>query len=98
TNPDGNSQIYTDAQAECEKEFPIGLSGSGRIPCIQSYIAAHGIQKQDAIPVSLYEFDFVSPRWSPDLAGWSMVASVACLTMATLSFIADRWLKAELRD
>jgi hypothetical protein len=97
-NPDTNSQIYIDAQKECEKEFPRGLSGSGRIPCIQEYIASHGIQKQDAIPASLYEFDFVSPRWSPDLAGWSLVATTLCLAMAGLSFVTDRWVKIELRD
>lgn len=98
TDSNSNSQIYTDAQKECEKEFPIGLSGSGRIPCIQQYIASHGIQQQAAVPVSLYEFDFVSPRWSPDLAGWSLVITAASLVLAVTSFAIDRWLIVELRD
>lgn len=97
TSPD-NAQIYNDAQTECEKQFPRGLSGSGRIPCIQQYVATHGIQEEATIPVSLYEFDFVSPRWSPDLAGWSMVAAGLSGALAAFSFVSDRWLKRELRD
>lgn len=94
-----NDQLYTQAQKECEAEFPHGLSGSGRIPCIQQYIASHGsTQQQPKIPVALYEFDFVSPRWSPDLAGWSLVATALMLIATVVSFITDRWVKAELRD
>jgi hypothetical protein len=95
---DQNSKIYTDAQTECERQFPHGLYGSNRIPCIQSYISSHGI-KEAALPTaSLYEFDFVSPRWSPDLAGWSLVASVLCLGLFVIRLSSELWLRAELRD
>ena len=97
-NPNQNTQIYTDAQTICQKEFPMGLSGRYRIPCIQQYIASHGITQQATIPVSLYEFDFVSPRWSPDLAGWSMLAGAGFGILTIISFVSDRWLKIELRD
>lgn len=97
TAPD-NAAIYSQAQKTCEAQFPIGLSGSGRIPCVQSYIASHGITQQQAIPVSLYEFDFVSPKWSPDLAGWSLVATVGFGLLTITGFISDRWIKAELKD
>ncbi len=92
-----NDKIYTDAQAECEKKFPKGLSGSGRIPCIKEYIASHGIQQQD-IPDSLYKFDFISPKWSPDLAGWSLVAASLFLALFVIRFGLDSWVRAELRD
>lgn len=95
---DPNSKIYTDAQAECEKQFPQGLSGSGRIPCIQSYISSHGI-KEAALPTaSLYQFDFVSPVWSADLAGWSLVATSLSAALFVIRWISDRWLRAELRS
>lgn len=92
-----NAKIYTDAQAECERRFPQGLSGSGRIPCIQEYIAGKGV-KETVIPVSLYQFDFVSPRWTPDLAGWSLVASGIFAALFVVSFVSNRWMRHQLRD
>ena len=96
---DVNTKIYTQAQAECEKQFPHGLSGSGRIPCIQDYIASHGIQASSIIPAAtLYEFDFLSPRWSPDLAGLSMIAAVVCVALFAIRWLSELRLKADLRD
>lgn len=92
-----NAKIYTDAQADCEQRFPKGLSGSGRIPCIQDYITSHGIQ-QSTIPDSLYKFDFVSPLWTPDLAGWSLVIASVSLALLVVRIGLERWAKAELRD
>ncbi|OVE79469.1 hypothetical protein BVY00_00315 [bacterium G20] len=67
-----NSQIYTDAQTYCQAQVPAGVSGRGRVPCVQDYVTSHGI-KTTPIPTGLYQFDFISPAWSPDLAGWSLV-------------------------
>jgi len=92
-----NSKVYTEAQAECEKRFPAGLSGSGRIPCITDYVASRGIEQKN-IPDSLYKFDFISPIWSPDLAGWSMVVAIVSGSFLVLRLLLDRWVKAELRD
>jgi hypothetical protein len=93
-----NSQIYTDAQAECEKQFPKGLSGGGRIPCIQNYITSHGIKEATLPAASLYEFDFVSPTWSPDVAGWSLVATSLFAALFVITWLSDRWVRAELGD
>jgi hypothetical protein len=96
---DQNSQIYTDAQNQCEKDHPLGYYGAGRIPCIQAYIASHGIQTAGATPsASLYEFDFVAPRWSPDVAGFSLLATFLFTVLFAIRWISDRWLKADLRD
>lgn len=92
-----NAKIYTEAQAECEKRFPKGLSGSGRIPCITEYVASKGVQ-QNTIPDSLYKFDFVSPLWTPDLAGWSLVIASLSFAVFVIKLLLDRWVKAELRD
>lgn len=85
-----NSHIYNDAQHYCEQAIPNGFSGSYRISCIQTYIDQHGV-KLPTIPDSMYKFDFLSPVWSPDLAGWSLLVTVVLLCMAALLF-ALRWL------
>jgi len=77
---DANARIYTDAQKYCEAKIPTGFSGRYRISCIQSYVASHHASS-DYINSDLYKFDFYSPRWSPDVAGWSLV-------LAVLSFFA----------
>lgn len=83
-----NAALYTTAQAECEKLFPIGLSGSGRIPCIEQYVNERG-EKQRDIPREVYMFDFITPRWSPDLAGWSLVLATVFGSLAALKLAAD---------
>lgn len=92
-----NAKIYSEAQAECEKQFPKGLSGSGRIPCVTQYITSHGVT-QAPIEDSLYKFDFVSPTWSPDLAGWSLIVASLFFALFVIRFGMERWVRAELHD
>lgn len=88
-------QLYNQAQQVCEQQNPGGVSGSSRIPCIQQYVQSHGGSQAPAqqIPDALYKFSFVSPRWSPDLAGWSLAVAIIgwLLFMATL--LARIWFK-----
>jgi hypothetical protein len=92
-----NEKIYTNAQAICEKQFPVGLSGSGRIPCIQDYVAKQGVTER-SIPDSLYKFDFTSPRWSSDLAGWGLVITFALSIILLVRLILDFWIKRRLSE
>jgi hypothetical protein len=69
-----NEQLYIDAQAHCESLNSTDFSGRNRVPCIQQYVESRGVQ-QKAVPESLYKYDFISPAWSPDLAGYSLLAS-----------------------
>ncbi len=71
-----SSEIYTDAQHYCEAKIPNGFSGSFRLDCIKSYVTNHKVSAGTSIPKNLYQFDFISPSWSPDLAGWSLVAAI----------------------
>lgn len=89
---DVNSRVYTDAQAHCERLYPGSFSGGPRVPCIEQYVKDHGTTKQ-AIPDALYKFDFASPSWSPDLAGWMIVASVSFLILTVIRFLAGGWLR-----
>jgi hypothetical protein len=87
-----NSRVYTEAQALCEAQFPSGLSGRTRIPCIEQYVKDHGVTVKP-IPAALYMFDFVSPRWSPDVAGLSMLTSILFLLLAAIRFVAGAVLR-----
>lgn len=78
-----NGTLYTEAQGYCERLIPEGRS-LYRIECIQSYLTSHGGTSEKAIPDALYKFDFQSPLWSPDLAGWSLVL----LAVLLIAFIA----------
>ncbi len=95
----GSSTVYADAQAYCEKNFPESFYGAGRLPCIQQYIDSHPVKNAPPpnVPDSLYKFDFVSPTWSPDLAGWSIVLAALCGFMFIVRFVLERWMRAKLR-
>jgi preprotein translocase subunit SecF len=82
-----NAQLYTAAQAYCQQQDSTDFSGRNRVPCIEDYVTSHGAQKAATVPVSLYQVDFISPTWSPDLAGWSML-----VTMLSLILFAGLWL------
>jgi hypothetical protein len=71
-----NSQLYTNAENYCQQLDPTDFSGHNRVPCVEQYVENHGASLP-SIPVSLYEFDFVSPQWTPDLAGWTLLATAA---------------------
>jgi hypothetical protein len=88
-----NARIYTDAQAHCEQQNPSGFSGRGRVPCIEEYVQAHGVSVK-AIPDAMYKFDFVSPTWSPDLAGFGVAISVLLLVLLILRLAARQILKS----
>lgn len=92
-----NSKVYYDAQLDCERRLPAELYGSGRTPCIQEYVATHGL-KEKTIPDSLYKFDFISPRWSLDLAGISLALSGLFLILFVARFGLERWVKHRLSE
>lgn len=90
----GNA-LYTEAQKYCEQQNPGGVSGSNRIPCIEQFIQSRGPapEMEPKIPDALYKFAFVTPTWSPDLAGWSMVLATLSFVAFIVSFILHRWLR-----
>lgn len=53
-------------------------------------------QTPEPVPAALYQFDFVSPTWSRDFAGWSLVVSALCLLIFLFSFTLDKLVKARL--
>jgi hypothetical protein len=93
-NQDTN-QIYKDAQAQCETgAIPL----TARAQCIQDYIIANGGNTAVLVipPKELYTFDFVSPLWSPDIAGFSIILAILSGVLLVLRLIIGRILKHEL--
>ena len=86
-----NQQIYTDAELYCQS-INNAYFGTTRVPCVQNYVANHPIKQADInIPAGLYQFDFASPAWSPDLAGWSLLASLIFLLAFVIRFGLDKF-------
>jgi hypothetical protein len=68
-----SQKVYADAQNYCKATGQTGFDTD----CIQNYVVNHGGQSPDVtIPAGLNQFDFLSPSWSPDFAGWSLVITI----------------------
>lgn len=72
---DINDGLYTEAQAYCEASGNQGFSGRNRIDCETQYVDEKGAKVQE-IEEAYYKYDFVAPRWSPDMAGFSLIAII----------------------
>lgn len=84
-----NQGLYTDAENYCQS-INHAYFGTTRVPCVQNYVINHGLKQADInIPAGLYEFDFVSPSWSPDLAGFSLILTLVFLTAFVIRFSLD---------
>jgi hypothetical protein len=80
------TDLYSQAQAYCEAQDSTDFSGHNRVPCIEQYVQSHTTVPPKAIPDALYKFAFVTPSWSPDLAGWSMVVTVLSGLLFVVTF------------
>lgn len=84
-----NQGLYTDAENYCQS-INHAYFGTTRVPCVQNYVINHGLKQADInIPAGLYEFDFVSPSWSPDLAGFSLILTMVFLAAFLVRFSLD---------
>lgn len=86
-----NADLYTQAQKYCEQQDSVDFSGHNRVPCIEQYVTDHGGPAAQKIPDSLYKFNFISPMWSLDLAGWSLFVSILLAILLVARLIAG-WL------
>lgn len=92
-----NSQIYNDAQHYCEQRNSVDFSGHNRVPCVQQYVTTHGVKEQ-VIPDDLYKFDFASPLWSADVAGWFLVLAGFFGLLFIVQFILELWLRHQVKS
>lgn len=72
------SQIYAEAEAICHPQFH-GYS-TAYLNCFLAEVSKHPtsetLPEAKAPEPSLYRYNFVSPRWSPDFAGFSILVSI----------------------
>lgn len=83
-----NSKVFTDAQAYCQAVGDAGFDTA----CVQNFVVNHGGAQTASVPAGLYQFDFISPTWSPDLAGWGLLATIL-LALAFVIRLAGNLLK-----
>jgi hypothetical protein len=90
-----NSKLYTEAQNYCEQQVT-SRKTIDRVPCIQDYLASRPTVTEQTVPDALYKFDFVSPIWSPDLAGWFLISTLLLALILAIRLCAEWWLRYEL--
>lgn len=79
-----NAQVTAAGEAKCAAQYPAGGYNAPRVACVQEYVRQNAVSS-NSVPDGLYKFDFVSPRWSPDLAGWSvLVATISWVIFGVL--------------
>lgn len=70
-----NTSVTAEGERTCGAQFPGDGFNPNRVACIQNYVAQNAV-KESTVADDLYKFDFVSPSWTPDLAGVSLVMSI----------------------
>jgi len=80
-NPNGN--IYKKAQEVCAPQFK--SYSSAYLQCslneLAKYPASSGLVDTVKLSPDAYVHSFISPVWSPDFAGWSLLVCVVILIM-----------------
>lgn len=92
---EANRKVDEEAVSVCEARFGAGQI-QGRAQCVQDYVTQNSVQARQTVPKELYQYDFVSPFWSPDLAGLSLLASAVFFMLFVLRFSLERWLEHQL--
>lgn len=69
-----NAQVASRGEQICTAQYPAAGFNAARVACVQAYVSQNAA-KESSVAEDLYKFDFISPRWSPDKAGISIVAA-----------------------
>jgi len=74
-----NGSIYAEAQSACEDPF---ILLTARAQCVQDFVLARAAPGTDPVieldfpDKNLFAYSFASPKWSPDVAGFSVLLSL----------------------
>ncbi|MDB5182652.1 MAG: hypothetical protein JWO47_436 [Candidatus Saccharibacteria bacterium] len=90
-------QVLDDAEATCVAQYPGSVFSQPRSECAKAYGAAHPVT-QKSIQDDLYKFDFLSPAWSPDQAGWSILAAGFFFMLFVVRVLSSWVIKRELES
>lgn len=91
-----NAAVSAAAEQVCAQRFPATGYNAPRVSCVQDYVAANAA-KARTVPDQLYKFDFISPRWSPDLAGISIVLSLIFTVLFLARTLLEYFMRRRLR-
>ena len=95
-----NGNIYKKAQQVCVSQF--SHYSQAYVQCttdeLAKYPSGKDLVNSINLPSALYRYTFVSPLWSSDFAGWSLVVCVVILIMILLRFIGVVILRFLLRQ
>jgi hypothetical protein len=78
-------KVNVEAITTCEAALPTSLL-SDRANCIIAYNTARPVTER-VVVADLYRYDFVSPKWTPDLAGWSIVVAGVLLVVTIIQIV-----------
>lgn len=73
-----NEKVRQDADRICAARHPVGQIIQ-RAQCNAEYIEENSVSETNesvVIDESFYKFNYVAPRWSPDLAGFSLLFAI----------------------
>lgn len=87
-----NKDVQKKAEEICGQRHPGAGFNSPRVACIAEYMRLNA-QHESEVPSELYKFDFVSPRWSPDLAGISLLLCGLFFAAFLIRLAAGWWYK-----
>jgi preprotein translocase subunit SecF len=90
-----NRAVKKEGEQECARRFPASGLNAARVNCVAEYSRVNAI-KPKQIPNELYKFDFVSPVWSADFAGLSLLASLLLFAGFIIRLLVGWFYKREL--
>lgn len=90
-----NKKVKEEGEQVCANQFPAAGLNPDRINCVAKYTRDHAVAPNQT-PSDLYKFDFVSPVWSPDFAGFSLLAALVMFAALAIRLIAGWLYKNEL--
>lgn len=93
-----SQEIYTAAQNVCQSR---GVPVPAIAQCVQDYIAERNaaiLPETVYVPKELYSFDFISPKWSADFAGISLLVTFALGIVLSIKLIGYLAVRAILKS
>lgn len=91
-----NLQVTAAGEQVCAQQFPGTGFNAPRVACVQSYVSTHAVTEH-TVPEQLYKFDFVSPKWSFDQAGISILLSVVFFILFIARLVLEYFMRRRIR-
>ena len=90
-----NEDVRRKGEEICGAQYPGSGFNSPRVACVAEYVRVNSV-KDNGVPSELYKFDFVSPGWTPDLAGISLLLSLICFAALLAKLGLSFWYRKQL--